>query len=303
MPDAHPEPLAAPFSHPSPPLLPELPDGVEPTPLAPQWRAWTAFAALVVGFVFAAVGAVVLTLIGGAFNGASLASGKFAHPSPAVNSLATVVQDLCLIGAAVIFARLAGRPRPWDFGLHGTRFWPAVGWGVLTLTAFWFVTLGWVKLVGASNATEKLPTELGADQSTVALVCVGVLVCVVAPLAEEFFFRGFFFTALRSWKGIWPAAVITGLIFGAIHGGSSDIAFLVPLAFFGFSLCLLYARTRSLYPCIAVHASNNAIAFCSSQGWGLTTGIAVLAGALALVALVCWLVRLAAGPTPAWALS
>ena len=36
--------------------------------------------------------------------------------------------------------------------------------------------------------------------------------------------------------------------------------FLVPLAFFGFALCLIYDRTGSLYPCIGVHALNNAIA-------------------------------------------
>jgi membrane protease YdiL (CAAX protease family) len=131
---------------------------------------------------------------------------------------------------------------------------------------------------------------------------VGILVCVLAPLAEEFFFRGFFFTALRSWKGIWPAALVTGLIFGGIHAGSSNIAFLVPLAFFGFALCLLYAKTGSLYPCIAIHAANNSVAFSSSQDWGWQV-VPVLAGSLALVALICWLVRLAAGPTPAWALS
>ena len=299
---AYPEGLPAPFVHPAPPQPPELPDGIEPTSLAPNWRVWMGFSALLVGFVAAAVGAVILTLISGALNGSVVASGKLANPSPAVNILATVVQDLCLIGAALVFARLAARPRPWDFGLRGTRFWPALGWALVTWAAFLVVTLAWVKLVGADNASEKLPSELGADKSRLALICVGVLVCVVAPLAEEFFFRGFFFMALRSWKGIWPAALVTGLIFGGIHAGSSDIAFLVPLGFFGFSLCLLYAKTGSLYPCIAIHAANNSIAFCSSQGWGWQM-VPVLIGALALVALVCWLIRRAAGPTPAWALS
>ena len=125
--------------------------------------------------------------------------------------------------------------------------------------------------------------------------------CVVAPFAEEFFFRGFFFKALSSWKGIWPAAVLTGLVFGGIHAGSADIAFLVPLGFFGSALCLLYVKTGSLYPCIAVHAVNNSIAFCSSQDWGWQM-LPVLAGALLMVALVCWLIRLASGPAPAWAL-
>ena len=43
--------------------------------------------------------------------------------------------------------------------------------------------------------------------------------------------------------------------------------FLVPLAVFGFVLCLLYWRTGSLYPCIALHALNNCLAFGVSQNW------------------------------------
>ncbi len=296
------EPIVTPLLHPPPPSLPELPEGVEPTPIGPQWRPWMAFAGVLVGFVGAAFGALILTLGATVISGSGFDSKLISNPSPAVNILATVVQDLSLIGAALLFARLIARPRPWDFGLRGTRFWPAVGWGLLTWGCFLIVTLAWVKLVGADNASQKLPTELGADRSDIALASVGVLVCVIAPIAEEFFFRGFFFTALRSWKGIWPAAIITGLVFGGIHAGSADIAFLVPLAFFGFALCLLYARTGSLYPCIAIHAVNNSIAFSSSQGWDWQIA-PVLIGALTLIALLLWLVRLKAGPTPAWALS
>ena len=123
-------------------------------------------------------------------------------------------------------------------------------------------------LVGADDTEETLPKELGADDSDVALVAVAILVCVLAPLAEEFFFRGYFFTALRSWRGMWPAAIITGMVFGAIHAGSSDPAFLLPLAALGTGLCLLYVRTGSLYPCVAAHALNNSIAFGVSQDWG-----------------------------------
>jgi membrane protease YdiL (CAAX protease family) len=117
------------------------------------------------------------------------------------------------------------------------------------------------------KSKDRLPQELGADKSTVALLAVALLVCVIAPIAEEVFFRGYFFNALRSWKGLWPAAILTGLVFGAIHIGSAPAPFLVPLAVFGFVLCLLYWRTGSLYPCIALHALNNSLAFGVSQHW------------------------------------
>ena len=75
-----------------------------------------------------------------------------------------------------------------------------------------------------------------------------MLITVFAPLGEELFFRGFFFGSLRNWRGPWLAAVLTGLVFGAIHAGSSPVGYLVPLAIFGIGLCLLYEWTGSLYP-------------------------------------------------------
>ena len=126
----------------------------------------------------------------------------------------------------------------------------------------------WVAILGVNPDDSKLPDELGVNDSTVALLAVAFLVAVVAPIAEEFFFRGFFFGALRNWKGPLPAAILTGLVFGAIHVGSAEAAFLLPLAFFGFTLCLLRERTGSLYPGIALHCVNNSLAFGVSQHWG-----------------------------------
>ena len=60
----------------------------------------------------------------------------------------------------------------------------------------------WVAILGVNPDDSKLPDELGVKDSTVALLAVAFLVAVVAPIAEEFFFRGFFFSALRNWKGL-----------------------------------------------------------------------------------------------------
>ena len=90
-----------------------------------------------------------------------------------------------------------------------------------------------------------------------------MIICI-APIAEEFFFRGFFYRALRSRYSVLVAALIDGLLFGAIHFdfSSADALLIVPpLAALGFMFCLVYERTGSLYPVIALHALNNAIAF------------------------------------------
>jgi membrane protease YdiL (CAAX protease family) len=142
----------------------------------------------------------------------------------------------------------------------------------------------WVAALGI-HERDNLPDQLGADKSTLAMLAVAGLVCVVAPVAEEVFFRGYFFTALRNWKGVWPAAIITGVVFGAIHAGSAPVGYLVPLAVFGFGLCLLYWKTGSLYPCIVLHALNNSLAFGVSQHWGWQIPVLMLAS-LAVIALL-----------------
>jgi CAAX protease family protein len=208
------------------------------------------------------------------------------------------VQDVSFIGAALLFASIAGTPRPEQFGLRRTSFWPAVGWIVLAFIGFYLVTLVWVAILGADPDDTKLPDELGVKDSTAAMLAVAFLVAVVAPVAEEFFFRGFFFTSLRAWKGLWPAAVITGLVFGGIHVGSAEAVFLAPLAFFGFALCLLYQRTGSLYPCMALHCLNNSLAFGVSQHWGWETPV-LFVSALSLISLGALVVRATWTPAPA----
>jgi CAAX protease family protein len=275
-------------------VAPERPDGVArpERPDRPRWKPWTAWVALIAGLAGALVGALLIGVV------AAIAGASIDDPTPAVNITATFVQDLCLIAAAILFAGLAGAPRPVQFGLRPTRVLPAIGWMALAFLAFYVFTAAWVALVGGGNDEQKLPQELGADQSTLALLAVAFLVSVVAPIAEEFFFRGFFFGAMRNWRGVLPAAIITGLVFGAIHVGSAQVAFLLPLAFFGFALCMIREKTGSLYPCMALHCANNSLAFGVSQHWSWQIPVLFVAS-LAIISLTVLVVRTAWAPAAA----
>lgn len=281
------------YPHPGPPPdLPELPEGAPPPrhprrraePTTP-WPAWTAVVGLLAGFGMTFVGAALIAAVGVAVTG-----GKLDDPPPGVVIAATVFQDVALVGTAILLSRTTAARGPWHFGLRPPkRLAAAVGWLVAAYVSFLVFTAAWLGVMEAlgvhvSNQDE-LPKELGADDSTLALIVVGVLVTVVAPIAEEVFFRGFFFTALRNWKGVGVAAVITGVVFGGIHAGSSPAPYLVPLAMLGVLLCLLYWRTGSLFPCIALHAINNSVAFGVSQHWSWQLPLVAL-GALTLISLV-----------------
>jgi membrane protease YdiL (CAAX protease family) len=192
---------------------------------------------------------------------------------------------IALIGSALLLARLVDPPAtPHQFGLRLTALRPAVGWTLVAWVGFYVFAYLWGLALGITEQDD-LPDELGVDGSTAALVAVSLLVCVIAPIAEELFFRGFCFTALRRALGMLPAAALTGIIFGAIHLGGTDVEFIVPLMVFGFFLCLLYVWTDSLLPCIVLHALNNALALGVTQDWGAAT-VPAMAGAAVLSVLL-----------------
>ncbi len=190
-----------------------------------------------------------------------------AHPTPAVNLTADYLFDLAFVAAALYFAVLQGRMGRLELGYRRISW--RVGVGVLAISAlvYYGLTDAYASLFSL-HGTDKLPSELGATKSTGALVASAVFVCVAAPMAEEFFFRGFLFGVLRRMHlrvgsvelGPWVAALIVGLLFALAHTGSANSQYLIPLGLLGFILCLIRWRTGSLYPCMALHSLNNCLA-------------------------------------------
>lgn len=243
----------------------------------PPWRPWTAPAALVLALVVANVLGTVVYVI-------SIAGRNDGGHSNVADLIATLIQDVCFVGSALFFAQLAARPRAVNFGLRPTRLWPAVGLVVGGYAAFFALTAAWLGALGL-HEHQDLPRQLGADDGPVALAAVILLITVVAPICEEFLFRGYMFGALRRRAGVWGAAAIVGLLFGGVHAISSPVGFLAPLALFGFGLCLIYAWSGSLYPCIVLHALNNSLALGTSEHWTWQIPLLVV-GALAAIGTV-----------------
>ena len=254
---------------PPPPEPPELPVGA-----GPRWPAWYAG----VGFLVALISTLVVVGIVAAATGASTDD-----ENATFTVIATFLQGLIFIGTAVLFASFAGKPRAQHFGLRRSRFWPTVGWAALGLFSFYVLAALYTAIV-QPDAEQTVAQDLGADQGTLGMIAAGFMVICVAPVAEEFFFRGFFYRALRSRYSVLGAALIDGILFGAIHWDFSTadgLLIIPPLAALGFMFCLVYERTGSLYPVIALHALNNAIAF------GVTVedaGVSLVLGTLMLIA-------------------
>lgn len=140
------------------------------------------------------------------------------------------------------------------------RFAPsALGWALLALVGYYVFAALFSALV-LEPKQDDIGGDLGVGDETflVALLAV-LLIVVLAPVSEEIFFRGFFFSGLRTKLPFLPAALIGGLAFGLVHL-PTGVTTVVPLAVLGGVLCWVYERTGSLWPAIAIHMVNNGLA-------------------------------------------
>jgi membrane protease YdiL (CAAX protease family) len=91
-------------------------------------------------------------------------------------------------------------------------------------------------------------------------IVYGAAAVVMAPVAEEVFFRGIFLPAAARLLSVEAALVVQALAFGMLHMAAWNTwPTAVPLAFVGWCAGRLYLRTGSLGAAVAMHATFNAI--------------------------------------------
>lgn len=106
---------------------------------------------------------------------------------------------------------------------------------------------------------EKLSEAFGFDEP-VTIVLMALLAVVLAPLAEEFVFRGMLYAAFQKTRlGIIGSAILLSAVWSVMHWGYSSQNL---VALFGLGLLFAYIvwRTGSLWPAVVGHAANNLVA-------------------------------------------
>ncbi|HWF72032.1 MAG TPA: hypothetical protein VG186_01735, partial [Solirubrobacteraceae bacterium] len=173
-----------------PPLRrPERPEGAVPgrrgsalLDALPPFRWWAAPAAIALGLTLGSIGDIIVTIIGAA-GGANVS-----HPGPAVNIAGDIVFDLGFVAAAIYIARLIGWADPSGFGFRRFVLGRVLWMLPLAAAVYFTATAAYASLLDL-HGSEQLPTGLGRPSDTAAMIGVGVFVTVIAPIAEEFFFR------------------------------------------------------------------------------------------------------------------
>jgi membrane protease YdiL (CAAX protease family) len=139
------------------------------------------------------------------------------------------------------------------------------GWKPLLLGAFG------VGLIGAASSlliTETNSTMLDLFRDSDSKVALWITVVVLAPITEEWVFRGFVFDGLTQMRGgALTATVVTSLLWASIHLQYSwremSVIFL-----FGLVLGAVRHATGSVWPLILLHVFNNLLS-CIGLEWDL----------------------------------
>ncbi|MDN3506233.1 MAG: CPBP family intramembrane metalloprotease [Simkaniaceae bacterium] len=139
----------------------------------------------------------------------------------------------------------------------------------------WFLSFPFVSILG--EVLDKVLKSYGLDgyeQTAVKFVkaamgspfsifFVLVSVLILAPLIEEYLFRGVLQTYCRKWLGSGAAILISALCFALFHyaptQGLGNIPLLLSLFFLGGYLGFLYERQGSLWAPIGLHMTFNAV--------------------------------------------
>ncbi|MFI5028653.1 MAG: CPBP family intramembrane glutamic endopeptidase [Solirubrobacterales bacterium] len=175
--------------------------------------------------------------------------------STAANVAAQLAQELAFVMVPFVIAMQKGagtaREAARRLGLRGFRS-SALGWMLAAYGAYFVIAVAYVALFGAPKQQD-IAEKLGPVAVQV------VLIAVIVPICEETCFRGMVFAGLRERMPRIGAALLSGLIFGALHA-TTGISAVPPLIVLGVLLALLYEKTGSIVPCILLHMLNNSIA-------------------------------------------
>jgi membrane protease YdiL (CAAX protease family) len=177
-----------------------------------------------------------------------------------ISSIGGLVEYGIVLGLALLITRGLDRRRV--LGLRRpSSWWRALGISLLVVIAL-LVASALVAPFGNPGREQGLVPS-GWDSHRIAqFAAFASVVTLVGPIVEELMFRGVGYGLLEPF-GRTRAIVIVGLAFALIHG---LVAGLPVIATFGIGITYLRSRTDSIYPCMVLHASYNAL--------GLALGIA-----------------------------
>jgi uncharacterized protein len=249
-----------PIGPPQPGAVSVVPGGLSHPPLAgpeerPQatWRWWEAVLLFLIALL---VQAAVL-----------LAAGEDFVDSTTGELVAGLVFGVAIGAGTVGWLRVRHRPAFAALGLPKRpvrEVGSGVGWGlVIRLGSFPVILLVATLVEVFIERPLVTPEQLETDVGTGTIALAVLVAVVVAPVAEELFFRGFLYRSLRARHGYWFAGLVSSFLFGLVHWQPEGLLPSLPLmagvAAAALAWAYLYDRTGSILVPIASHMAFNLV--------------------------------------------
>jgi hypothetical protein len=222
----------------------------------PLWIGKNVFNILAGIGVFFAAGMLVIFTITGRL---TTVTSQPEQPSLLLSVSLGLLESIALLGGVYLFG-LRPKKLTWQVILNQPLHEP---WGWITVFAGLIVVLlsGYIAtliqlLLGLSMDNPQLDFLAPQGFSWLAFGAILLTGGILAPLAEEVFFRGVLFRYFGWLWGFWPAALASSFFFGLLH---RDIAIGGAAFLMGILLAWIYAQSRSLWPAIIIHIMNNSL--------------------------------------------
>ena len=175
--------------------------------------------------------------------------------------LSMLFLDLFVIALILVFAT-GKRSSLWKaLGCTPRRLWAslAMGFRGYLATFPWlflvlFIVVEITRIFRIHVPAEPIQELMFQEQRPAVLGLLMVLACGIGPVAEELFFRGVLYAAIRRRAPRLVAMLISGAAFSLVH---TNLVGFIPIMALGCLLGYLYERTGSLAGPLAIHMLHN----------------------------------------------
>lgn len=221
---------------------------------------WVIFA-LFIGQILASV--AVYGLLSESFNATML--GTIAAALGYILALALAIG----VPAQIWKKRASGK----TLGFDRWPSWSDIGFGLLAVLPYYMLSAAvvWVGMDVFKVIDPDVGQQIGFDNLTMRIefILVFITLVIMAPLAEELLFRGYFLGRMSERTGKWSAVLVTSVAFGLMHlvgltdNGSIVLQWGAAADTFAMGLTagVLRTFTGSIWAGVLLHGLKNAVAY------------------------------------------
>jgi len=189
--------------------------------------------------------ATVLLILGGVAN--------FKELFEVVGALGVPVFDAFLLIASLAYVIRGRLHELIGFRVSTGLVGAGVLWGLGLFAVNIVVSYALSRIIGVEFSSKIYEYLISYELIKYTIVATAV---VLAPLAEELYFRGLLYTSLKPKIGIFWASIASAAVFAAAH--AMPTAF-ITLLVIGAVLAYVFERYKSIVPAMVAHAINNVL--------------------------------------------